>query len=720
MKKYLIFSGLVMLLLVFSALSLEKTGEVSTPPMSISQANFAKYTMPVDVSSTENNATALGTFAWGEMLALNWAATYDGVHNVKRGEHDKSWNYTQSGMPYAVVWETFAHRTELRPANKTTADFDKIPVSDYPGLSSFDNHPHYTFGKPGAPLTITPAKTPYSTAKTDLLNCLDEDNEIGSCILFAEAQTSDTSALDNLVLYQAKINRAGFEYKAKYFNGGYDASTDSTAVGRAAAKGALPTIAKGVTRADYMKANKSKIDKIAKCDDNRMITDSGVICFPCSGVTYPGETKPSDGIIEIKTAWRRYNPAKDQGKLDNYFHREAIYFTKDSDSEYTAHNDIFLLIGMHIIRKTQHYPTFIIATFEHVDVEKDDYKYVSKPGGDGDYDELYNIKPVKRIHSYIDDYKSVNKKVHTLLSANNPNHYLNHYRLAGVQGAYTTGYPTEADPKLKNAFYLANYVIESDKALGNFYGSFPAPQKGNKDGFFNTVTKGGNVITTGGCKGCHGVAQTGGKDMSFLMDNGKPADHPDAGIITQPNIYKDYLTPYLLVQSPTSVFLSTTSYYPKYSQYLPNGYVYANKNSNNQLRGVGYNSEFKNSGFLDDDGYPKTNFEFVAFKADKNNPYTGTVQLKKTIPKSSKNTNIHVYYDSKANLFNLSNGTPAPTTFSYVLKKGGFMELYLPSGKSVTVDNNGVLRAGKTKKTAQQFMINGFTEGAFDNVHSIK
>ncbi|MFC0186321.1 hypothetical protein ACFFJX_29375 [Pseudarcicella hirudinis] len=42
----------------------------------------------------------------------------------------------------------------------------------------------------------------------------------------------------------------------------------------------------------------------------------------------------------------------------------------------------------------------------------------------------------------------------------------------------------------------------------------------------------GNLISMGGCQGCHGVAQTTlGGDFSFLMDTvGKPVQTPDIGL----------------------------------------------------------------------------------------------------------------------------------------------------------------------------------------------
>jgi hypothetical protein len=70
--------------------------------------------------------------------------------------------------------------------------------------------------------------------------------------------------------------------------------------------------------------------------------------------------------------------------------------------------------------------------------------------------------------------------------------------------------------------FMANYVVESDPTLGNFSGhGFGGNPFGNND----TVLYQGNTYNMGGCKGCHGVAQTAfGTDFSLLLDynNGKP------------------------------------------------------------------------------------------------------------------------------------------------------------------------------------------------------
>src|SRR5688572_13882568 len=67
---------------------------------------------PTDIDSNATD-TALAAYAWQEFLALNWKSSY-GLTGLK-GEPDTTWTYIsdKNGVPDTVVWETYAHRTEL-------------------------------------------------------------------------------------------------------------------------------------------------------------------------------------------------------------------------------------------------------------------------------------------------------------------------------------------------------------------------------------------------------------------------------------------------------------------------------------------------------------------------------------------------------------------------------------------------------------------------------
>jgi hypothetical protein len=173
---------------------------------------------------------------------------------------------------------------------------------------------------------------------------------------------------------------------------------------------------------------------------------------------------------------------------------------------------------MHIIHKTQNYPNFVFATWEHVDVQKQHMGYVELDTSGNEISPL--IKDYPRLHPIPAVVDSSTAYVHRQLAKLNPNSVWQYYRLVGVQTNTT-------NDTSSFSYFLANYVIESDTPLAAFHGSgLGTPYNGQANSLYK-----GHGYTMGGCQGCHGVAQTKlGGDNSFLMDNiGKPVDTPDVG-----------------------------------------------------------------------------------------------------------------------------------------------------------------------------------------------
>jgi len=136
-------------------------------------------------------------FAWNQFLALTWKATYNPPANHQRGMPDENWNHgslSSNNMGYHYVFETYAHRTELRPNHRLERSFDSIPSY------SFKQMPTAGSGNPSF----------------TLLNNLDEDNEIGSCDVYLGGTSS------TLMLYQAKVNRVMYDYVKQYWPNQYE------------------------------------------------------------------------------------------------------------------------------------------------------------------------------------------------------------------------------------------------------------------------------------------------------------------------------------------------------------------------------------------------------------------------------------------------------------------------------------------------------------------
>jgi len=427
----------------------------------------APYSLAKDADSI-----ALISFAWSEFLALHWKSSY--YTNNRRDYPDRSWNYNTPGKyPDLAVWETYAHRSELRPFSDQMQPFDKPP--------------HYSIGTGNQP-------KPGTNASFGLWNNLDENNEIGSCYLYGRIDAFPNRS--NLVLYQAKCNSREYIY--------------------------VNTV--GSTKARLKQITDSNVARIARYAAYCANPSGPGTCQTCQGYTFQlpcGENPRSEiftgqvGAMEIKTAWRKLAPDEDSS---TFITRNVIVYEQDPTTQKVYYNNAqYALIGMHIIHKTEHYNNFIFATWEHVDVEKHKMAYVEidTSGNEGPLTPDY-----PRLHPIPDVVNASTAYVHGELKKRNPQNVLQYYRLVGVQGKPTSDSTTFS-------YFLANYVIESNPGLARFRGdNVHTPFNNQPNGLDNK-----KYVTMGGCQGCHGVNQIKqGGDFSFLMNNfGKPVDTPDIG-----------------------------------------------------------------------------------------------------------------------------------------------------------------------------------------------
>lgn len=429
------------------------------------------YQVPGDLPSSNASQKELATFAWNEFFALNWQSNWTSTQ--QRGTPNTSWNFATSGKnPDLAVWETYIHRTELRPAKGNRGS-----------VNLNTGKPNYTFKDP---INTT-------TNNVDLSNYwvnLDEDNEIGSCYVYA---------YDSLqIMYMAKTNLVEYNYVRDMF-------PNDSLLKVAANAGANPS---------YLK----KVSLGLSCNSD---TASHVVCLPCGSAT-------EEGSIEIKTAWRKLTSMDNP---DRFLTREAVYYTyTKKDGEATAVTGLFGLIGLHIIHKTQNYPSFVFASFEQVDVRQADMKTIGLDVPEvvvnGDTIKRPNIDPhvpVAVIDRAIPDTVGiVNQEAKSLITSLNAESVWQYYQLIGVQGQPLNYEQRAQDPN----YFMANYGIESDSTLTFFHGSFGIPF----DEKIINVIANGTSFNMGGCQGCHGQAQLGGTDFSFLLDfgAGKPVPTPDA------------------------------------------------------------------------------------------------------------------------------------------------------------------------------------------------
>ncbi|WP_442266730.1 hypothetical protein ACSIGC_03260 [Tenacibaculum sp. ZS6-P6] len=436
------------------------------------------YKLPIDVPINASQEE-LAKFAWQEFFALNWKSSWE--KDNLRTKPDTKWNYkTDNGDNFLSVWETYIHRSELRPANgKRTKDLSK-------------GKPYYTFVDSTTVNTMNPIEL------NKYWNLLDEDNEIGSAYVFAHKNKFE-------VLYAAKTNLIEYNYLKKYF------PTDSE-------------LYKAVDKSTDSTSFRKRLKELSlkqMCDSDLNSID-GYVCLPCS------KDSQNEGAIEIKLAFRELDPLKDD--VSRYIVKEVVYFKESvvNNQKYSnAFTKQFALIGMHIIRKTKNHPTFIFASWEQIDERNKNTQTIGIDAVSVNGKEYTDVDP-HRLNPVIErvipeTIQKINKNVHNKLIKNNNKSKWQYYQLIGVQGK-----PIDyKDRNSDNNYFMANYVIESDLKLTNFHGSFGDP--------FNTKIKNiisnGKEFNMGGCMGCHGQGQTTfGTDFSFLLDSGagKPVIRPDS------------------------------------------------------------------------------------------------------------------------------------------------------------------------------------------------
>jgi hypothetical protein len=461
-------------------------------PCAAPSTGLISASVPHDVPTGSSASVAdLACFAWQEFIALNWIAMDPTLTGV-RGRADTTADFlsiapdSQGNFPL-VVWQTYRHRNELFPADGTTdADFDS-------STPSYAYKPAPTAGTVVAPLSGAPS--------FDLFNNLDETSEIGLCNMYAHANPTSEPETGIRIAYEAKVNRAVFDYanQSGFTNPGPNknyptlGSALGVTQGNLVAYGGICTLPPGTTQQIVM----------LPCGDNTVAGDAG------------------EGAIEIKAAWRQLTADEVSG--GRFFMRKVIYYTGAPGSQ-TYNNAVWGLVSLHIIHKTKSFPAFVFATWEQVDNYDDTVTPPNNPNTQNlafanTGTQLPNI-PVTRAHPIHSQVAATTASVHEAFKAANADTVWQYYELIGVQGTPVNGPPpATASSDDLSYYYLANIMVETNQTLQTFFGAAP---NGTVIPFQN-VTLNGQAYQMGGCQGCHGFqAQYIGGDMSRLLAVGAP------------------------------------------------------------------------------------------------------------------------------------------------------------------------------------------------------
>lgn len=474
----------LILLLVFSACLIGCDQPSEETDLGITEATTDPSVPPHDVTSSTTaypkvSLQELAEFAWKEFIALNYPADPNHRGKAKSGS---SFGDTSTD---AMVWETYWHRVEMFP-------YDEAPVNNS-GSAPITGKPTYKYDP--AAFSFKNSYGGSGTGDSTHWNNLDENNELNVDKMYSHEVTEE-----NRILYEAKMNEAGFNYilEKKLYN--------------------------STTRNTFVNATKdpANLAKYAnKCD----VTANNILCLPC------GEINGSEGNIEIKAAWKKLNHGEDKSR---YYTNQVIrYQSVGGERKYFVEE--YAMIGLHIIHKTKNFPSYVFATFEHMDNDTASLAYIdeitqdNRGTGDTAGDTVLNIQ---RVHAIPDTVEIVNSSM--VSSSPVKGTVFANYKLTGVQ-AYPINFSAlnTGDAQEVSTYYLANLAIESNQELQTFRGLKSATDDDKNNMYYN------GDINMGGCMGCHGVAQINGSDFNFLIKN-SPFTAPevvgDEGTISLRNI----------------------------------------------------------------------------------------------------------------------------------------------------------------------------------------
>ncbi len=407
-----------------------------------------------------------------------------------------------------VVWHTYQHKNEMFPASGTT-------------LANFDtNKPTYDY---------SPQPTPASEdTSLDFFNNLDEGSEIGLAFMFSH-YNSNTDRIP--VAYEAKANRSVFNYLNH--NGFTDCGPQQNCMALFNAKNKTltdPLTINNVTTHGLAQFGGICVPTVVPSTPGKeeVSTDPSIVSLPCGDATIAGDD--GEGAIEIKAAWRKLTSEELSKSPRRFYTHNVIYYTTSPSGTIVYNNEIYGLVGLHIIHKTKSFPAFVFATFEQIDNYDDatntnlqNLAYIDLPAPPPPT--VPPVVSVTRNHPIHSQIPPVNDAVSTAFKAQDPSTVWQFYKLIGVQGTPVNGppaAPTDPSPPpsetdISSYYYLANLLVETNQTLQNFFGNLngTVPMALNNV-YLNEVS--GSPFQMGGCQGCHGAAgQSQGGDMSVVV-----------------------------------------------------------------------------------------------------------------------------------------------------------------------------------------------------------
>ncbi|KMO22107.1 hypothetical protein SQ03_01580 [Methylobacterium platani JCM 14648] len=439
-------------------------------------------------------------YAWQTFIALNWPASGTG-----RGTPDANASFGEVDRP--LVWETLRAKVETYPGNGAagqaphgvTLDAKNNPTNG-PDFG-FDDAPLYVY-QPAATQTkdgLIPACPNQASVSGPAWLPLDETTQIGNNQTFAgAAPATDPKGFNSqpqLIRYAVKMNKTAYQNivanRFWYRDMTRDIGTGTAPIDIAVANGTAAVQA--ARQAGQLPSNPATpfVNLAPQNDDTAVLT---------------------------KSAWR---PLSATEMTSGRFRTTTVrYYEQTAGTKQPCYReDVWGLVGMHVITYTRGVPWVIWSTFEQADnILTSDGKptedtngtplvpaptaattpaltsdptqlapvvtaqgpYCTSPGSRLFFRENPNFPGLpsggnicldSRWHALPDNMVAANKTAHAAITNANPSSVWQYYKLINVQ-------PTPIDitgigPSAVStpaSYYLSNSVIETDYSLGNFTG----------------------------------------------------------------------------------------------------------------------------------------------------------------------------------------------------------------------------------------------------------
>lgn len=456
-------------------------------------------------------------FAWRQFIYMSSPAqpngnTTSGQTTVVRGVVDPTGNFVDSGNPQfyqngksstdnfstnIMVWESFAHRSELFPYSST-------PSGNFQTLN-----PQYVFGNVTVPATSA------------RFNNLDENSQIGLDKIFfpRNGNTPSTNPYDDYeILFEAKVNQVEYDY-VKSLNGSAPTSFNLPPNGTDNGETIEVKAAWRVLTNELIQSGRyHTAEALYYLADNNGNVTAHVGTFGLIALHIIRKMENYEALVY--TTFEQVDSLETPGGAQTGLYFINLYTSLSYDGSVGSNPSAVINTGVNRV--------LVPLPKEGAVVPANGYDFIP-----GTYDLPANTSgPIKVVQppTITKAVVDVNQEVKNAMVASGQfaNSVWQYYELKGVQPLPVDEDPSITSPEnpLTQDYFLANIVVESSQpGIQLFKGALGSD-------FFSNVRSGTNAlniqnvpgipsnqIVMGGCMGCHGRSMyNGGSIFSFLIN----------------------------------------------------------------------------------------------------------------------------------------------------------------------------------------------------------